>query len=323
VSAINYAALAMENDPSSVKTTINLPAVILAYGVDLEPAGDGRLVGICPFHDEMRPSFAVWQWEDGTWACGCWSCSFHVGDVFDFLQRWHNVGFRRAVEIASRLGYSLELVDVPANARRARPDPELIRVLDSVSQDHEDLVERLLLDRGIAIPARWLTQKFRVGANAREVLIPHFDRTGVDLVAIKHRAPGDGWVSRSVQGSRLSQLYGVWRVRTPWSQIVLCEGESDTWSVSWWLREGPVDVLGLPSGATATPRANWIDDLRGRRVTLFFDADRAGREGTEKWLKALGPGTLVAHLPDGSDATSAGPEVVRRALTEAKGTEDR
>ena len=37
------------------------------------------------------------------------------------------------------------------------------------------------------------------------------------------------------------------------------------------LRDECVDVVGLPSGASAAPQAAWLEFLRGRQVTLLFD----------------------------------------------------
>ena len=122
----NYVELARVNKLAAIKAEINLAAVVLAYGVDLEPAGEGRLVGECPFHDDQSPSFAVWKWpEDGAWCCGCWSCGFHTGDVFDFLQKWHGVGFRQAVKLASRLRNLDDSPGAPLPSVSSGPAPDL------------------------------------------------------------------------------------------------------------------------------------------------------------------------------------------------------
>src|ERR1035437_8049238 len=99
-----------------------------------------------------------------------------------------------------------------------------------------------------------------------------------------------------------------------------CEGESDTWTVSYVFAGDPVDVLGLPSGAAATPKTDWLELVANRDLVLLLDADRAGRESASKWaVMSAGKGARVrvANLPDGTDCTSAGATEVRRAVEEA------
>ena len=106
------AATALENDPATLRRSVNLAAVLQADGVQLEPNGSGRLVGRCPFHADTAPSFAVWRWPDGSWACGCWSCGFSRGDVLDYLQARHGVGFHQAIQLAIQLRDSGQLAAV-------------------------------------------------------------------------------------------------------------------------------------------------------------------------------------------------------------------
>lgn len=313
---IDYAALAANHDPKAVKGAVNLAGVMLAYGINLETNDDGRLVGLCPFHDDERPSFAVWRWYDSDeWACGCWACDFGPGDLFDFLRRWHDCDFRTAMARALELrdGELPEAPDVPVNDG---PAPDFGRMFEN-AHDTGAVVD-LLNERNIHVPADWLCEEFRVRANGDTVLVPHFAQTG-ELTGIKRRWAAAGWTPIAAKGSRLDDLYGVWRTRNR-PEIIVCEGESDTWTVAKLFAEQPLDVVGLPSGVSTKPRDSWVDFLRGRDVVLLFDADRAGREGVGRWLAALSGtarSTRVACLPDGTDASSAGPVTTRQAVDEA------
>ncbi|HIE38709.1 MAG TPA: hypothetical protein EYP77_06530 [Anaerolineae bacterium] len=52
-------------------------------------------MGLCPFHEDKSPSFAVYP-ESGRWVCfGCGA----RGDVIDFIAGMHNVGFDEACRI--------------------------------------------------------------------------------------------------------------------------------------------------------------------------------------------------------------------------------
>src|SRR5437016_4519994 len=51
--------------------------------------------GLCPFHDDHRPSFDV---DPRRQRYRCWSCGEN-GDVITFVQQHEHVGFREALEI--------------------------------------------------------------------------------------------------------------------------------------------------------------------------------------------------------------------------------
>ena len=102
--------------------------------------------------------------------------------------------------------------------------------------------------------------------------------------------------------------------------ILLCEGESDSWcaSAAGELAELGVSVLGLPSGAMARPRPEWVEQLTGHAVILALDADKAGRAGRSRWIAAL-DGKAALYLPklaDGQDLAGA-PDLVM-AVREAQ-----
>ena len=73
--------------------------------------------GLCPFHDDNRPSFDV---DPRRQRYRCWSCGKH-GDVISFIQEHDRVGFTEALELlAHRAGILLEKSSSPAhNENRA------------------------------------------------------------------------------------------------------------------------------------------------------------------------------------------------------------
>lgn len=319
---MNPAELSMLTDPEYVQRVVDFASVVLDSGVVLEPA-DGRFVGCCPFHSDKVPSFSVFQWEDsGKWACACWSCSpfrngtASVGDLFDYLQAFYQLSFSRAVSLAATYIGRDDLPELLEPEPRCNgPLPNLNTIYSAARKKRSGLLAELLGDRGSRTPADWVYQEWHVADGSGAVVIPHWSAAG-ELTALKRRHPADGWKNRAVRGSVLTSLYGAWRDDGDLS-VILCEGESDTWSVSYLLRNRSVDVLGLPSGAAARPRREWIDALIDREVTVLFDADRAGRGGAARWAAVL-PGARIAELPAGLDATSAWSREVRRAIQNAK-----
>ena len=242
---------------------------------------------------------------------GCWSCDFRVGDLFDYLKARHGCGFGEAVSIAAGLAAGGELPEVPDTVSRDEgPAPDFQQMVGGNAKVARGVVGLLLRNRHIDVPVDWLIREFRLRTEGHEVVIPHLDASG-QCRGVKHRTTNGPPIS--VKGSKLDVLYGIWRCAGDGRDVVLCEGESDTWSVSCWLKDESVDVVGLPSGVGSAPYPGWIDWLHDRKVTILFDSDEAGRAGAARWSASL-PSARVAVLPDGSDATSAGPIAIRQAL---------
>lgn len=306
--------------PSEVKITVDLSSVILAYGIALEPVASGdRLIGLCPFHDDTVPSFSVWQSEDWGWQCGCWSCDFSPGDIFTFLMRWHECGFAEAVGIATTLR-ATDLPDPPPInvEHEVRATVSLDKILSRGTEF--DAVHDLLNARGLYVPAPWLKREFEICADGDTVLIPHWDYAHRNLIGIKRRAAYLGWKNIAARGSEFGSLYGIWRDEGS-DTVILCEGESDTWTVAYLYRDHDVEVFGLPCGAAATPRTEWLKELEGSTVVLLFDGDRAGREGAARWAEYLAlicPDVYIAALPEGFDATSVAEKEVLESVEKAK-----
>lgn len=62
--------------------------------------------GLCPFHNEKTPSFHVYAEQNHF---HCYGCNTH-GDVITFVQRYHHLGFKEALEyLANELGIDLTL----------------------------------------------------------------------------------------------------------------------------------------------------------------------------------------------------------------------
>ena len=98
-----------------VKEANDIVDVVGSY-VALRPAGP-TFKGLCPFHDDHRPSFDV---DPRRQRYRCWSCG-ETGDVISFIQRHEHVGFVEALELlARRAGIPLEKSpDSPQHQRRS------------------------------------------------------------------------------------------------------------------------------------------------------------------------------------------------------------
>jgi len=88
-------------------------------GLHVRLVRQGReLVGLCPFHAERSPSFAVVETKG---FYHCFGCGAH-GDALDFLMAIENVDFVEAVEIAATItGIVAGELPEPAIASSAKP----------------------------------------------------------------------------------------------------------------------------------------------------------------------------------------------------------
>ncbi len=91
-----------------VKQANDIYDVVSSY-LALRPAG-AAYKGLCPFHEDSRPSFDV---DPRRQRYRCWACGKH-GDVISFVQEFEKISFLEALELlARRAGITL---DTPATA---------------------------------------------------------------------------------------------------------------------------------------------------------------------------------------------------------------
>ncbi|MFT5422686.1 MAG: DNA primase [Phycisphaerales bacterium] len=82
---------------------------IVGEVVNLQPKGR-EFVGLCPFHEDHKPSMAVVPHKQ---MYHCFSCGAG-GDVFTFVQEFHKMGFREALEmLAEKAGIELTKFNGP------------------------------------------------------------------------------------------------------------------------------------------------------------------------------------------------------------------
>jgi DNA primase len=139
-----------------VKNANGIVDVVSGY-VNLRQAGQ-TYKGICPFHDDHRPSFDV---DPRRQRYRCWSCGKH-GDVFTFIQEHQRVDFREALELlARRAGITLEkIADSPQKRGRA--------LMLEVVRWAADQYHRCLLDSPLAEAARrYLSERQISGESIR------------------------------------------------------------------------------------------------------------------------------------------------------------
>jgi DNA primase len=153
-----------------VKEANDIVDVVGGY-VALRPAG-ATYKGLCPFHDDHRPSFDV---DPRRQRYRCWSCGKY-GDVFTFVQEHDRIPFGEALELlAKRAGIVLDQPDDP----HARTRVQLLDVVRWATQ----LYHQCLLDEVVAEDARrYLGGRGLVGEIVRRYELGFAPRSGEWLV---------------------------------------------------------------------------------------------------------------------------------------------
>jgi hypothetical protein len=80
-----------------IKRDVPIETVVGVY-MQLHRSGI-TLIGLCPFHEDHRPSFTVYP-ETGTFHC--YGCGAH-GDALSFIQKVEHLSFRQALDVLERL----------------------------------------------------------------------------------------------------------------------------------------------------------------------------------------------------------------------------
>jgi DNA primase len=159
-----------------IKEANDIVKVIGGY-IALQAAGS-VYKGLCPFHNDSRPSFQV----DPRWQnYRCWACG-KKGDVFTFVQEFEKVDFREALELlAQRAGIRLRVDDAKAKSRA--------RLLEAVRWA-ADLYHESLLNSEAAEAAReYLNERRLTGETIRTWLLGYAPLAGDWLAKQAGKAP--------------------------------------------------------------------------------------------------------------------------------------
>lgn len=297
------------HDKEQLRRSVPLAAVAAAVGVQLDDSGYGR----CPFHDDHRPSFNLWEARDGTQRWGCFVCD-RTGDHFDLVRYVKAVSFGEALRFVA----GLQGLAPPRAAVRARTelDADSLQAYVSAAQRRAEepanvgllCVAADLRDESVTLAERafvdTVLRELGWGIDERcNVVMPHYTKAG-DLSGAKIRAIGGGkW---AFPGSRFEELYGGWRPNRGWTGCLITEGETDYAHAI--LSEVDAYVLSVPSGARF--RGTWLSQVgRFDQAYLGLDPDPAGVNATDRWIAALATVSVdvsVLPIPEGEDLRSCG-----------------
>jgi DNA primase len=125
-----------------VKEANDIVDVVGGY-LSLRKVGQ-TFLGLCPFHDDHRPSFSV---NPRLQTFKCWPCGAY-GDVLDFVQKHDRVTFREAIELLARRA------GIVINKKGASPEDRRRALLLDVVRWAAEQYQRCLLNDPPAEDAR-------------------------------------------------------------------------------------------------------------------------------------------------------------------------
>ena len=309
----------MVYDIDSIKQRNSIAHVVAAHGVVLRESGT-HLVGLCPFHQDEHPSFAVYP---ETRSFYCFGCNVG-GDVIDFVRRANKLSFRDALERLSN-GQPPQ----PSNPPRSEPlslDDRMI-LTAATAVYHETLLHapkalKYLEDRGIGQP---VVRRCRLGYSDGRSLRPYLQRHRLSIKRATEMglfwpkgARGETMAGRIVipelrtgqciwmlgrgldeerqpkyRGLSLPKpILGYERVRGR-SRVFVTEGTFDYLTgVAWGL-----SMCALLGTQVRAERLSFLQ--RTRKVLIVFDNDVPGREAATNLRRSLGARARVITLPAG------------------------
>lgn len=257
-------------DSSVIATQVDLVAEVNRAG-----AQDVRLEGdeckmVCPFHSDKSPSLSL-NTRNGLFRCLAASCA-ETGDSLKLLARLltkprHEV----LADLATR--YRLEL--------------DRTISLDVVEKYHariwtEGPLLKQLSDRGVTTED---IRKHRLGVDDGRITIPIFSASGL-CVNVRRYLPG-GPPDRKMLNTRgygAVRLYPVDQLLKP--NVVVCGGELKAVVAARLLDS---TIWGAVSSTAG--EGNWhdtfTDSLRGKRIWIMMDIDRAGEEASRALIARL------------------------------------
>jgi DNA primase len=172
------------DDVQRVRDAVSIERIIAEH-VTLKPKGR-EFAGLCPFHDDHNPSMAVVPRKQ---IFHCFVCGTG-GDVFSFVQKFHKMDFREALEyLAQRGGIELK----PRRAPVAGEEPQtsrskLIEANATAAEffktiyrhpEHGSTARAVVAKRGISDE---MVERFQIGAapDRMDGLLLTLSRMGLD-----------------------------------------------------------------------------------------------------------------------------------------------
>ncbi len=276
-----------------IKARIDYEAYYRSQGIELHGSGPERTAR-CPFHDDRRDSLGV-NVETGLYVC--YACGAR-GDVFTFHMARYSVDFSRAKEELARFagivvdpatrganGVYKKPAVAPAPPRDEKPEPPPIPE-DEVMRYHVQLLGyarsmRFLEEqKGLSVDT---IREYKLGYDGDRIVIPIRDAAGAVRNLRRYHPNRKPKMLPYREGYGEARFFPIEALEG--DEIVIVEGEWDCMLARQALKINAV----TQTGGAGTWKAEWNGLFTGKKVTICYDHDDAGREGARKVAEALAP----------------------------------
>jgi DNA primase catalytic core len=306
-------------DVETLKRRLPLIEYLRQHNWTARPAGRSEFVGLCPLHEETRPSFYVNTRKDVFYCHGCGQ----GGDLIRFIQLSRHLSFRRslacldaqttpdadsaAVLEQTAAFYQQQLDQYPEAVsylnRRGLHDPQLIRELD-IGYAPGGSLRRHLTAQGYAFDL--LRQVGLLNANGSDAFYQRIVfplRQSEQIVNLYGRGIGAAFAHRFLPGAK-GGLYAWEKVRQR-PEVIVVEGLFD-YAVLWQAGFHNV-TCSLGTHLNTDQFRQLCEGSRTVYIAFDVDANQSGKLSAEQLAHRLGAHGIRARrvlLPPGHDPNS-------------------
>ena len=276
---------------TQIKQAANIVDVVSRY-VPLNKMGN-EYMGLCPFHEEDTPSFAVYPDTQSFYCFGCQAGRGEGNDVFSFLQKLENISFPEAAKmLADQYGITIPTMNSPEYSRLAQ-QYDVMRF--KMEHYHEQLFQNhkaidYLMSRGITLNdvKTWKIGYVPINGDDFDplqgrVVFPIFDTNGRAVSFAGRAINGEKPKYRNGAESDIFKkkelLYGFHQAKfaaREENSIIVVEGYIDVIAMH---RAGIRNVVGTMGTAFSTEHAQLLKKLLPNgTIYILFDGDASGKK---------------------------------------------
>ncbi len=265
-------------DFQQIRDRYSLIEVVSRY-VEIRKKGSEH-VGLCPFHEDTKPSLTIYRGNDGVDRYRCFACGAgsEGGDVIDFVKAINNCD---AVEAARIL--TGDEIPSPGSYTPTKPPPTQVKCWDSIIPVPDDAPaydpsHTLNPKHGRIVdyrPVRNDTYFNAVGKIICHVVRLEFTDNEKACITVTYcEGPGGkrAWCAQRMEPPYPLQGLDELAAR-PHDWVMIVSGEKCKAVASQAL---PQFVVVSPMGGDQAANKVNIDPLRGRNTIFFPDADASG-----------------------------------------------
>lgn len=306
----NHSLASRPLDVEALRRAHPLPT-IAGTMIKLDRVG-GEWKGCCPFHADRSPSFTIY---DSGRRFQCFGCGAS-GDVLDFVQRVHGVGFRAAAELLGTGTLPSVHIAAPEAKDAADRIADALAIWRAAQPVEGTPAETYLRSRGLYLPLpnslRFTTLRYGKGDRIFPVLVAAVASADHHLTGIQRtylRADGTGKADVPKPKLSLGKVAGgAIRLAPCARNLMVTEGLEDGLTLAQELGR----TVWVACGASMLPRM--VLPAGGRSVTIGGDNDEAGRAAARKAADAFRHRGIASRMFFPIDAKDFNQELMDRIM---------